>query len=67
MPMLRSKEPSLAGASFITVAINFVIIAWVLFIAIKGISKLKTEKPPAAAPITPEVKLLTEIRDLLKK
>jgi large conductance mechanosensitive channel len=40
----------------------------VLFIAIKGINKLKTADAPAppAGP-TPEVKLLTEIRDLLKK
>ena len=42
-------------------------IAWVLFLAVKGIMKLKKEEPPAPAPgPTPEVKLLTEIRDLLK-
>jgi large conductance mechanosensitive channel len=63
----KKQGAVLGWGQFITVAINFVIIAWVLFIAIKGITKLKTEKPPAAAPIAPEVKLLTEIRDLLKK
>jgi large conductance mechanosensitive channel len=43
------------------------IIAWVLFLAIKGIMKLKKEEPAAPAPgPTAEVKLLTEIRDLLK-
>jgi large conductance mechanosensitive channel len=53
---------------FLTVALNFLIIAGVLFLAIKGMSKLKKEEPPAPAPEpTPEVKLLTEIRDLLKK
>jgi len=47
--------------------INFVIIAWVLFLAIKGINRLKEPPPaPAAAAPSPEVKLLTEIRDLLK-
>jgi large conductance mechanosensitive channel len=47
--------------------LNFLLIAWVLFIAIKGINKLKKDEPaaPSAEP-TPEVKLLTEIRDLLK-
>ena len=44
------------------------IIAGVLFLAIKGINRLKKEEPAAPAPEpTPEVKLLTEIRDLLKK
>ncbi|HET7383487.1 MAG TPA: MscL family protein [Pseudolabrys sp.] len=50
------------------VALNLLIIAWVLFLAIRGINELKKEEPPAPAPgRTPEVKLLTEIRDLLKK
>ena len=41
--------------------------AWVLFIAIKGINKLKREEPATPAEPTAEVKLLTEIRDLLRK
>jgi large conductance mechanosensitive channel len=60
--------PCSAGGQFLTVALNFLIVAAVLFVAIKGMNKLKKEEPPAAAPEpTPEVKLLTEIRDLLKK
>jgi large conductance mechanosensitive channel len=48
---------------FLTVALNFLIIAWVLFLAIKGIMKLKREEPAAPAPgPTAEVELLTEIR-----
>jgi large conductance mechanosensitive channel len=48
--------------------LEFLIIAGVLFLAIKAINKLKKEEPPAPAPeSTAEVKLLTEIRDLLKK
>ena len=58
----------LGWGQFLTAAINFLIIAWVLFIAIKGINRLKREEP-AAAPAEPtaEVKLLTEIRDLLRQ
>ncbi len=60
----------LAYGKFITVSINFVIIAWVLFMVIRGMNALK--KSDAAAPAAPteppaQEKLLTEIRDLLKK
>ena len=58
----------LGWGQFLTVALNFLIIAWVLFLAIKGINKLKAAELPAPPPEpTPEVRLLTEIRDLLKK
>ena len=64
----KKQGAVLGWGQFLTVAINFLIIAWVLFLAIKGINKLKKEEPPVPAPgPTPEVKLLTEIRDLLKK
>ena len=65
-----TKQGAVLGwGHFLTVALNFLIIAWVLFLAIKGINKLKREEPagPAAPPEPPaEVKLLTEIRDLLR-
>lgn len=63
------KQGAILGwGQFLTVGLNFLIVAWVLFVAIKGINKLKTEQPPATpAGPTPEVKLLSEIRDLLKK
>jgi large conductance mechanosensitive channel len=56
-----------AWGSFLTVVINFLIIAWVLFLCIKGINRLSAPKTPAplAGP-SPEVQLLTEIRDALK-
>jgi len=58
----------LGWGQFITVALNFVIIAFVLFLAIKGINKLKKEEPAPAPPgPSPEVKVLTEIRDILRK
>src|SRR5438552_10014516 len=59
----KKQGAVLGWGQFLTVAINFVIIAWVLFLAIRGINKLKKEEPPATAAVpTPEVKLLTEIR-----
>ena len=64
----KKQGAVLGWGQFLTVALNFLIIAWVLFLAIKGINKLKAAEPPALPPEpTPEVKLLTEIRDLLKK
>jgi len=63
----KKQGAVLAWGNFLTLVINFLIIAWVLFLCIKGINKLKTE-PSTAAPPAPskEVQLLTEIRDLLK-
>jgi large conductance mechanosensitive channel len=56
-----------AWGNFLTLVINFLIIAVVLFLAIKGINRLKTaETPKAPAGPSPEVQLLTEIRDALK-
>ena len=59
-----------AYGSFITVALNFIILAFIIFMMIKQINRLKREAPaaPAAAPATPEdVLLLREIRDSLKR
>jgi large conductance mechanosensitive channel len=63
------KQGAVLGyGQFLTVAINFAIIAFVLFLAIRAINKMKKEEPAAAPPgPTAEVKLLTEIRDALKK
>ena len=63
----KKQGAVLGWGQFLTVALNFLIIAWVLFLAIRGINKLKKEEPAAPAGPTAEEKLLTEIRDLLKK
>ena len=62
--------PTLAYGNFITVAVNFAILAFIIFLMIKQINRLKKETPAAQqAPIvTPEdVLLLREIRDSLRK
>lgn len=61
----------LAYGNFITIAINFIILAFVIFMMIRQINKMKRAEPapaPAAPPATPEdVLLLREIRDGLSK
>lgn len=65
------KQGAVLGyGQFLTVAVNFMIIAFVLFIVIRGINKLKKpeEAKPAGPPEIPaDVKLLSEIRDLLAR
>ena len=59
-----------AYGNFITVAINFVILAFIIFLMVKQINKLKKEQPAVVAPPAPtpeDVMLLREIRDSLKK
>jgi len=64
----KKQGAVLAWGSFLTISLNFIIIAWVLFLCIKAINKMKApEAPPAPSGPSPEVQLLTEIRDALKK
>ena len=66
---------ALGYGQFITVAINTLILAFAVFLVVRSVNKLKARmaeeeqaKPPAAPPApAPDVVLLTEIRDLLKK
>jgi large conductance mechanosensitive channel len=63
----KKEGAVLAYGSFLTIVLNFLIIAFALFLCIKGINKLKaSEPPPAPVGPSPEVQLLTEIRDALK-
>jgi large conductance mechanosensitive channel len=57
-----------AYGAFITVLINFLILAWIMFMLVKASNRMKkaTPPPPPAPPAASEV-LLGEIRDLLKK
>ena len=57
-----------AYGSFITIAINFIILAFIIFMMIKQMNRMKREAPTAPPAPTPEdVVLLREIRDSLKK
>ena len=67
----KAGVPVFAYGSFITVAANFAILAFIIFLMVKQINRLKRQAPPPAAsepPAPPEdVLLLREIRDSLKK
>lgn len=69
----RAQGAVLAYGSFITVLINFLILAWIIFLMVKGVNALrsqverKDDKVAEAAPPPADVQLLTEIRDLLAK
>lgn len=66
----RKQGGVFAYGDFITVVINFAIVAIALFLAIKGINMLTRQaakEPPPPAPPTQEVVLLTQIRDELAK
>ncbi len=66
----KAAGATIGFGTFMTVAINFVIVAWVLFMLVRAINKLKADEAKAAAPapVTPrELQLLEEIRDLLAK
>lgn len=68
LPLAKARElgPVFAWGNFLTVVINFVILAFIIFLLVKGMNsmKKKEEAKPSEAPA--DVKLLTEIRDLLK-
>jgi large conductance mechanosensitive channel len=61
--------PVIAYGAFINTVINFLIIAFVVFLMVRAITKMvkKEEKEAPPAPPSKEVQLLTEIRDALKK
>jgi large conductance mechanosensitive channel len=66
----RKQGAVLAWGNFLTLTINFIIVAWVMFLLIKGMNRMKRQEAaePAKSPApTPEIVLLTEIRDLLKR
>jgi large conductance mechanosensitive channel len=65
----KKQGAVLAWGSFLTLTINFIIVAFVLFLVIRLMNQLKRKEEAAPAPSKPsaEVELLTEIRDLLKK
>ena len=74
LPLADAKKAGavFAYGSFLTVALNFVILAFIIFMMIKQINRMKKEEAPAPAPAAPaptpeDIVLLREIRDSLKK
>ena len=66
----KAGVPVLAYGNFLTIVVNFVILAFVIFMMVKQVNRLRREEPaaPAEPPATPEdVLLLREIRDSLRK
>jgi large conductance mechanosensitive channel len=63
----KAGVPVFAYGNFITIAVNFLILAFVVFMLVKQFNRMKKE-PPAEPPATPEeIVLLREIRDSLRK
>jgi large conductance mechanosensitive channel len=70
MALVEAKKAGavLAYGNFISIVINFLILAFVIFQMVKIVNKMKKEAPPAApAPTPDDIVLLREIRDALKK
>jgi large conductance mechanosensitive channel len=66
--MKKAGVPVFAYGSFLTILLNFIILAFIVFVLVKQMNRLKKEAPPPAPAATPEdIVLLREIRDSLKK
>ena len=64
----KAGVPVFAYGNFITVAVNFIIVAFIIFMMVKQINRLKREAPPEPPAATPEdIMLLREIRDSLNR
>jgi large conductance mechanosensitive channel len=66
----KKQGAVLAWGHFVTLTINFLIVAWVIFLVVKGINRLKrleAAEPDKAPPPTRQEALLIEIRDLLRQ
>lgn len=62
----KKQGAVLAYGSFLTVTLNFIIIAFVLFLAIRSLGKMVKKEAEKAPPVSKQEQLLAEIRDLLK-
>ena len=63
----KAGVPVLAYGNFLTIAVNFVLLAFVIFLMIKQINRLKRQDEAAPAVPAEDIVLLREIRDSLKK
>jgi len=65
--LTKAGVPLFAYGNFVTVAINFLILAFIIFLMIRQINRLKKEVPAAPTVVAEEVVLLRQIRDSLKR
>ncbi|WP_423601297.1 large conductance mechanosensitive channel protein MscL [Roseateles sp. MS654] len=66
--LTKAGVPLFAYGSFLTVLLNFIILAFIIFMMVKQVNRLKREAPAAEPPATPEdIQLLREIRDALRR
>jgi len=66
--LTKAGVPLFAYGNFITVAVNFIILAFIIFMMVRQVNQMKKQAPPAPPAAPPEdVMLLREIRDALKK
>ena len=63
----KAGVPVLAYGNFITVAVNFIILAFIVFMLVKQVNRMKKDTPAAPAATPEDVVLLREIRESLKK
>lgn len=64
----KANIPTMAYGNFITILINFIILAFIIFMLVRAMNNMKKAAPPAPPPPTPEdTSLLREIRDALKR
>jgi len=67
-PAMGDKPAVVLGiGKFIQAILDFLVIAFVIFMVVKAVNRMKREEPPAPAGPTPTERLLTEIRDLLRQ
>ena len=58
---------TLAYGNFITILINFIILAFIIFMLVRAMNNMKKAEPPAPPPTPEDISLLREIRDALKR
>ena len=65
--LTKAGVPLFAYGNFFTVAINFLILAFIIFMMVRQINRLKRQEPPAAPVVSDELAVLREIRDAVRR
>jgi large conductance mechanosensitive channel len=65
--LTKAGVPLFAYGNFITILVNFIILAFIIFIMVKQVNRLRQPAPPAPAATPEDIVLLREIRDSLRR